>query len=119
MNQLVTASFLWGRPYGGVAVLIKEHLRPISTTMISEERFCVFKIAVWILCNAYLPCYSTSDIFNICNSIVFDMWSYREQYPECECLIAGNMNINFDAHPVIASCINNFIAILSNVHGFK
>ena len=37
------------------------------------------------------------------------MWSYIEQYPECEYLIAGDFNINLDSHHVIASCINNFI----------
>ena len=44
MNHVVAAGVLRGPPYGGVAVLIKEHLRPIATVVISEERLCVIKI---------------------------------------------------------------------------
>ena len=77
--------------------------------VIAEERFCVIKIAEWILCNVHLPCSSTFDRRNICNFVIFYMWSYIEQYPECEYLIAGDFNINLDSHHVIASCINNFI----------
>ena len=50
-----------------------------------------------------------SDRHNICNSVIFAVWSYREQYPECECLIAADININPDSRHVIASCMNNFI----------
>ena len=77
--------------------------------VISEERFCVIKITEWILRNVYLPCSSTFDRLNICNSVIFDMWSYIEQYPEYEYLIAGDFDIKLDSHYVIASCINNFI----------
>ena len=44
-----------------------------------------------------------SDRLNICNSVIFYLWSYREQYPECECLIDGDMNINLNSHHVMAS----------------
>ena len=53
INHVVAAGVLWDRPYGGVAVLIKEHLRPITTMVIAEERFCVIKIAECILCHVY------------------------------------------------------------------
>ena len=109
MNHVVAAGVLWGRPYGNVAVLIKEHLRPIATMVISEERRCVIKISEWILCNVYLPCSSSIDRLNICNSVIFDMWSYIEQYPEFEYLIASDFNIILDSCHVIASCIINFI----------
>ena len=63
----------------------------------------------------YLPSSSTCDRLNICNSVIFDIWSYRGQYPEYECLIAGDMNSNFDSHHVISSCINNFIVARNRI----
>ena len=46
MNHVVAAGVLRGRFYGGFAVLIKEHLRPIAKMVISEERFCVLVYVV-------------------------------------------------------------------------
>ena len=39
MNHVVAAGVLRSRPYGGVAVPIKKHLRPIATMVISEKYF--------------------------------------------------------------------------------
>ena len=40
MNHVVAAGILQGRPDGGVAVLIKEHLRPIATMVIRRKILC-------------------------------------------------------------------------------
>ena len=45
-NHVVAAGVLRGRPYGDVAVLVKEHLRSIATMVISEERFCEIRTQV-------------------------------------------------------------------------
>ena len=44
MAYEIGAGVLRGRPFGGVAALIKNSLRLFTVTVVSEDRFCVIKI---------------------------------------------------------------------------
>ena len=58
-----------------------------------------------MLCGIYLPCSDTPDRSVICNAILLELWSYIEQYPDCNHLIAGEINTNLDTNTDIASFI--------------
>ena len=92
--RVTIAGVLRGRPFGGVAALIKDSLRFFTVTVVSEHRFCVIKIGDLLSCNVYLPCVGTPERSIICNTTLLDIWSYRELYRDCECLITGDFNVN-------------------------
>ena len=109
MAHVTGAGFLRGRPFGGVAALTKDSLRLFTVTVVSEDRFCVIKIGNLLLCNVYLPCVGTPDRSRRCNSTLLDIWSYRELYPDCECLITGDFNVKLAVYSDISASVNNFI----------
>ena len=109
MAHATGAGVLRGRPFGGVAALIKDSLRIFTVTVVSEDRFCVIKIGDLLLCNVYLPCVGTPDRSIICNFTLLDIWSYRELYPDCDCLITGDFNINLAVYSDISASVTNFI----------
>ena len=48
---MVHSGVLRGRSFGAVAALITVNLRSVGTTIASSERYCVIKIADWIIIN--------------------------------------------------------------------
>jgi len=40
-----------------------------------------------------LPCVGTKDRLLICEDLFENVWSYRERFVDCECLIAGDFNL--------------------------
>ena len=73
LAHVTGAGVLRGRPFGGVAALIKDSLRLFTVTVVSEDRFCLIKIGDLLLCNVYLPCVCTPDRNIICNSTLLDI----------------------------------------------
>jgi len=89
MANQVESGMLRGRPYGGLMNLIKNDLHNLMQTIHSEERLTVVKVANYLLLNVYLPCAGTKDRLLICEDLLENLWSLRERFPDCECLIAG------------------------------
>ena len=42
--------------------------------------------------------------------LLADCWSWRERFPACQCLIAGDLNIDLDASDTVSNFINSFIS---------
>ena len=70
----VLATLLWLIPFplvfvgGHLAELLlffKKSLMPYATTIASNDRYVIIKVADWILVNIYLPCVGTNDRWTI------------------------------------------------------
>ena len=115
MCNAVESGMLVGRPYGGVAVLIKKSLRSVAHNVYSCDRYAIVKICNYIIVNVYLPCNGSKDRLPICQNIFDELWSWREQYPDCECIIAGDFNTDLDSADCVATFINSFSSSYSLV----
>jgi len=51
----------YGRPYGGVGILIKKKLMPFAVNVVTEDRLIAFKVADCLLINVYMPCSDTNN----------------------------------------------------------
>ena len=109
MAHATGVGVLCGRPFGGVAALIKDSMTSFTITVFGEDRFCVIKISDLLLGNVYLPCVGAPDRSIICNSTLLDNCSYWELYPDCECLITGDFNVNLAVSSDISASVHNFI----------
>ena len=109
MAQKIETGILIGRPFGGVMILIKKDLRPYVEKVHCEERFAIVRVANCIFVDIYLPCIGTKDRQLICEATLQDLWSWRERYPMCECLIAGDFNTDLNSSTDVAQYINDFI----------
>ena len=93
-------------------ILIKKDLRTVTETVHSEERFAIVKLGNCLFINVYLPCVGTCDRFLACEALFEDLWSWRENYPNCECFIGGDFNVDLNGSDRVAQYINSFIAII-------
>jgi exonuclease III len=108
MSTVIESGVLVGRPFGGVAMLIKNTLRNETRTIHCSERYAVIKIRNYVIISLYLPCIGTDNRLLICQDLLDEMWSLREQYDNCECIIAGDFNVDLDTSDNIACLINSF-----------
>ena len=109
MSERVSTGIITGRPFGGVMILVKKDFRKFTQTIYCEERFAIIKIANYIIVNVYLPCAGTDGRQVICEAILHDIWSWRERFSDCECILAGDFNVNLDSIDDLACLINRFV----------
>ena len=103
MDHQVSLGPIFGRPFGGVAVLISNSLRSYCETLFSCERFLV--LFDLIIINVYLPCDGTEDRLSICESILNDISYWRESYSTCDYILAGDLNVDFNNHNNVVKCV--------------
>ena len=109
MSNCLESGMLRGRPFGGVMILINKNLRKHAITVHCEERFTIVKLFNYLLINVYLPCTGTVDRHTVCDDLLANIWSWREHYNDCECLIAGDFNTNLDGSDSVALRLVNFV----------
>ena len=96
MSSCVESGMLRGRPFGGVITLINNHLRKATVTVHCDERFVIVKVQNYLFVNIYLPCSGVDNRLSLCQEIINDIWSWRVRFSDCECVIAGDFNIDLD-----------------------
>ena len=109
MAGQLESGMLRGRPYGGVMTLIKTDLRKMTTTIYCDERFVIVKILNCLFINVYLPCVGSSDRSVICNDVLDNILSWMSRYQGCECVIAGDFNVNLDGNDALTLRINSLM----------
>jgi len=59
--------------------------------------------------NVNLPCSGTVNRLTTCVDLLADIWSWREYYSDCKCVIGGDFNTNLDSCDEVARCLTGFI----------
>ena len=114
MMNRVQSGPLYGRPHGGVITLVKKSLRNITETIHCDERYNVMKISNCLFINVYLPCDGSKDRMLTIETLLTEIFTWRQQYCHLDCYIAGDLNANLnDTDNAIVKCINRFIGSLS------
>ena len=109
MSNCLDTGMLRGRPYGGVMILVNKNLRKHTITVHCEERFDIIKVFKYLFINLYLPCSGTDNRNVITCDLLDDVWSWRERYSDCECVIAGDFNCNMDSNDAVALRLSQFL----------
>ncbi len=108
MAKSVESGIIRGRPFGGVLSMISNNFRYATETIFSSERCIIVKVHNILLVNLYLPCVGTQDRLLICQNVLENMWSWRERYSTCECIIAGDFNVDLSASDSYSTFVNLF-----------
>ena len=106
MNTVVAQGPIYGRPFGGVGALIKNSLRGHCETIHAGERFLVLKMFNYIIMNVYLPCDGTSDRLHLCEYLLNEILFWREQFTNCNYILAGDLNVELGSLDAIDKCIS-------------
>ena len=59
--------------------------------------------------NVNLPCSGTVNRLTTCVDLLADIWSWREYYSDCKCVIGGDFNTNLDSCDEVARYLTDFI----------
>lgn len=112
MDALVSAGPLFGRPFGGTAVLVRNKYVNITVNLATCERYVVVQVSNWLLINVYLPCIGTANRLLLYSDILCELQSIITAHPECNCLVGGDFNsdLNDTRSNSINTVINDFIA---------
>ena len=78
MDATLSRGLMKGRPFGGVAVYIKDMLAAVTTLVKKDERFIILRVNDLILINVYLPCASNTD--------------WQDQYMNCLAAISNELS---------------------------
>ena len=73
MGDVIAQGPLFGRPFGGVAALVRNDLRGHCETVIACDRFLILKLLDYFIVNIYLLCIGTVDRLSLCESILNDI----------------------------------------------
>ena len=80
MCHALESGVLRERPCGGVAILVKDSLRHLITTVIADERYYIIVIDKLFICNLYSPCSGTADRLDIYNDVLLNIGLYRKRF---------------------------------------
>ena len=84
MNERVCAGPLYGRPFGGTAMLINKCHANNTHSLVSSDRYTAIKFGNILLVTVYFPCVGTPQRELICNDLL----------SELDALISANPNLN-------------------------
>lgn len=111
MDARLTAGPLYGRPFGGTAMLIKTNLIDVTVNVLTSERFIAVKVANWLLINVYLPCVGTDHRLLIYSEIFCELQAIISTHTEYNCLVGGDFNSDLSdtKSRAVNTVINDFI----------
>ena len=110
MTDVLGQGPFYGRPYGGTAIIMKRDVASFAHNIISNDRITAVKFSNWLLINVYMPCVGTANRQLLCNNILDEIQGLILTYPDCKCLIGGDLNVNLDGRDGVGDLLNNFFA---------
>ena len=108
MESTLKSQILYGRPWGGVATLIKNSVSAVIKCICCTERFTIITIGHLLLINLYLPSCKNATDRDVVTSI---LCSIAEIISECEYsfgIIGGDYNCNVMDNSIISIHIVRF-----------
>ena len=109
MTKQVESGLLIGRPFGGVAIMVKKELRSITKTVHCDDRYAIITVSNYVLINVYMPCSGTPDRSELIENLLADISSWCDSLLEYHFVIAGDFNTNLCIGGESAAQINSFI----------
>ena len=102
MNDVVCNKLLVGRPFGGIAIFIKQNLAADFNVVRLSSRYIILKAWSTLFINVYLPCMSSADweseYLDCLACILNDVSEIDYRY----IVMGGDFNIDFNTkHPLI------------------
>ena len=109
MRKCIESGVLYGRPYGGVCVLVKKELQHCTHVICCSERYIIVSVGMSLICNVYLACRGTSDRLCVVDDILNDISDWMLKHVGHLFLIRGDFNVDLDSNSLVSDLINRFV----------
>jgi hypothetical protein len=83
---------IFGRPSGGLAILVHERLVKFCKTIVCSDRYICISIGSLLLVNVYLPCVGTPDRYDVICEELNDLRSIFSDHASCAYVLCGDFN---------------------------
>ena len=109
MHDSVSAGPLYGRPYGGTAMLVKKQFSLCVSVINCSGRFTAISIANWLLINAYMPSSGTDQRSLIYFDLLHEIQSIIQSNSHLNCLFGGDFNTDLNDNNAVSEGVKRFI----------
>jgi len=109
MADSVRSGPLYGRPFGGTAILVNKRHFTRVVNLLSCDRYTAVKVANWLLITVYMPCSGTIQRDLLYGDILHELQLLLDAHPNCSWLIGGDFNTNLDSGINVSSAVKEFM----------
>jgi len=108
MDDCLSAGPLFGRPFGGTAILVKNTLAAVTISLMCPERFIAALVADWLIINVYMPCVGTNNRTFLYSDTMQEIGLQQliNDYSDYNCLIGGDFYVDLDSTSNISLMVN-------------
>ena len=78
-----------------------------------SDSYVIFRLCDYLFVNVYLPFVGSADRQLLCENILEEIWSWHQQYPDNEVIIAGDFNADLDSSDTVGHYISSFLSSCS------
>jgi Reverse transcriptase (RNA-dependent DNA polymerase)/Endonuclease/Exonuclease/phosphatase family len=109
MITAVCSGPLYGRPFGGTAILINKKHIASTTCVATGDRFSVIKLSNWLIINVYMPCTGTPHRDLLYREVLLELQALICDHPDCNFLIGGDFNVDLNSSDYPSLIVGEFI----------
>ena len=110
MRSSVESDVLYGRPFGGVCILVSKKLLHCTEIICCSDRFVVVGVSRSLFISVYLPCVGSIDRMCVIEEILCELEDYISKYSDRLIIIGGDFNTDLDRVNPASDLINRFAA---------
>ena len=108
MRSCVESGVLYGRPFGGVSILVNKRLQQCTEIVCCSDRYVAVIVGNVLIFNIYLPCVGTPDRQSIVDQLFLEIHDCMNAYRNYHIIIGGDFNTDLDKHNQTSLAINQF-----------
>jgi len=109
MNERICSGPLYGRPFGGTAILVNNLHISATKCVISADRYTAIKIDKSLLITVYMPCAQTPQRDLIYVDLLAELEALFISHSNCQFIIAGDFNTDLNCNSFASRTVNKFI----------
>ena len=79
------------------------------TTVATSDRYTVIGIDKWLVASVYFPCVGTTKRLDTYTEILNELEVILSYYPNLDCIIGGDFNIDLDSVSPYAELVSMFV----------
>lgn len=109
MSSETSKGIIFGRPFGGIAVLVKSSLVSHTLCVLQTDRLVALRISGFLFINMYLPCEDCAESSELLIEILSEASFVMNDCDHDYCILGGDMNTDLNSNRKHAKLINTFL----------
>jgi hypothetical protein len=94
MCDAVESGAVFGRPFGGVAVLLHKRFATCCSVICTGDRVIALLVNDLVIVNVYLPCKGTADRLLLLEEVICKLRDICDDYGDKIVLLGGDFNVD-------------------------